>query len=49
MLHRNDGFGVSKVMTSTQDKKKTKNTENRQKLEDMELEALLSEDDLQTQ
>ena len=51
-IHVNDGFGVSKVVTSTQDKKEdkeTRNMENRkEKFEDVELQALLDEDDSQT-
>ena len=54
MLHHklrvNDGFGVSKVMISTQDKKEDK--EHRKlvrKFEDVELQAFLDEKDLQTQ
>ena len=47
VLHRrilvNDGFGVSKVVTS---RLQTRNVENRQKLEDVDL---LDEDDSQTQ
>ena len=42
----NDGFGVLKVVTSML---QTRNTENRQKrYEDVELQALLDEDDSQT-
>ena len=46
MIHRkvrvNDGFGVSKVMTSTQDKKEDKeDIHNRQKFKDVELQVLL--------
>ena len=51
VLHRkirvNDGFGVSKVMTS---RSQTRNMENRlKKFEDVELQALLDEDDSQAQ
>ena len=51
MLHRkirvNDGVGVLKVVTSML---QTRNTENRQKgTKNVELQALLDEDDSQTQ
>ena len=46
VLHRkirvNDGFGVSRVVTS---RLQTKNMEHRQKFEDVELHALLGEHD----
>ena len=42
----NDGFGVSKVVTSTQDKKKDEeHGKLLKKLEDVELQALLYEGD----
>ena len=50
MLHRkkrvNDGFNVSKLEISML---QTRNTENRPKNEDVELQVLLNEDDSQTQ
>ena len=50
VLHRkirvNDGFGVSKVVTS---KLQTRNVENVKKFEDVELQALLNDGDSQTQ
>jgi len=50
MLHRkkrvNDGFNVSKLEISML---QTRNTENRPKNEDVELQVLLDEDDSQTQ
>jgi len=50
MLHRkkhvNDGFSVSKLEISML---QTRNTENRPKSEDVELQALLDKDDSQTQ
>ena len=53
MLHRkihvNDGFGVSKVMTSTHDKKEDKKRGKLQKIADVELQALFDEDNSQTQ
>ena len=52
MLHRkihvDDGFCISKVVTSTQGKKEDKEHGNRQKFEDVELQALLDEDNSQT-
>ena len=45
----NDGFGVSKVVTSTQDKKEDKEHVKPLKyFEDAELQALLDEDDSRT-
>ena len=52
MLHRNvnDCFGISKVVTSTQDKKEDKeHGKSPKQFEDMELQALLDEDDSETQ
>ena len=54
MLHRNicvnDGFGVSKVVTSTQDKKEDEERgKPPEKFKDVELQAWLDEDDSQTQ
>ena len=50
MLYRkkrvNDGFNVSKLEISML---QTRNTENRPKNEDVELQELLNEDDSQTQ
>ena len=50
MLHRkirlNEDFGVLKAMTS---RFQTRNIENRQKYEDVQLQALSDEDDSQTQ
>ena len=44
------GFGVSKVVTSTQGKKEDKgHGKHRTKFEDVKLQALLNEDDSQTQ
>ena len=53
MFHRkirvNDGLGVSKVVTSAQDKKEDKkHGKLPKKFEDVELQALFDEDDLQT-
>ena len=45
----NDGFGVSKVGTSTHGKKKDKEDKNPKKFKDMELQVLLDEDDSETQ
>ena len=52
MLHReirvNESFGVSKVVTSTQDKKEDKeHGKLSKKFENKELQALLDEDDAQ--
>ena len=44
----NDSLSVSKVVTSTQNKK-TKNVETDKKFEDVELQTLLNEDEPQTQ
>ena len=54
MFHRNirvnDGFIVSKVISSTQDKKENKVHGKPSKIfEDVELQTLLNEDDSQTQ
>ena len=54
MLNRkiqvNDGFGVSKVATSTQDKNEDKEYGKRpKKFEDVKLQALFDEDDSQIQ
>ena len=54
VIHRkiyvNDGFGVLKVVTSTQDTEKDKeHGKPHKKFEDVELQALLDEDDSQTQ
>ena len=54
MFHRktrmNDGFGVSKVVTSTQDKNEDKERgKPPRKFEDVELQTLLDQDDSQTQ
>ena len=53
-LHRkiriNDGFGVSKGVTSTQGKKEyKKHRKLSKKFEDVELQVLLGEDDSHTQ
>ena len=46
----NDGFGVSKVVTSTQDKEEEQGTrKTAKKFEDVELQVLLDEDDSQKQ
>ena len=51
MLHNkvrlNDGFGVSKVVTSRLQTRKVEN--NEKKFDDVELQVLLDEDDSQTQ
>ena len=54
LLHRqiraNGGFGVSKVMTSTHDKKEDKvHGKPANKFEDVKLQALLDEDGSETQ
>ena len=41
-LHVNDGFNILKVVIS---RLQTRNMENRQKIEDVELQALLDKDD----
>ena len=51
-IHVNDGFGVSKVVTSTQDKKEDKELGNspiNRKCPTTHCKALLDEDDSQTQ
>ena len=49
MIRVNDDFGVSKVGTSTQDKKEDKEHEKPpKKFEDVELQTLLDEDVSQT-
>ena len=45
-LRVNDGFGISKVVTS---RLQTRNMENRQKFEDVEFQALFDEDDSRIQ
>ena len=44
----NDGFGISKMVTSTQDKKEQGKWKTAKKFADVELQTLLDEDNSQT-